>query len=88
MVFRMSMYWESCSLCFRHNPVKQCGLVSDIMVCIYCCTTCVKREACPRKAWVFESEEKIARKGLKEEVEKFLEEIEFLSGKQKSRSSK
>lgn len=87
MVFEMTIYWETCSLCFRHDPVKQCGLVSDVMVCIHCCISCIKREVCPRKAWVLETGERVVKKSLKEEVEKFLEEIEFLSSKSGGKSS-
>lgn len=72
-------------MCFRNHPVKQCGLFVDVVVCIHCCILCLKRNVCPSKAWALDVEKKPSKQASREEIEKFLEEIEFLSKKTKGR---
>ncbi|ADV65484.1 hypothetical protein Desmu_1187 [Desulfurococcus mucosus DSM 2162] len=50
----MTIYWERCSVCGYHSPVKQCTLFPDLMVDAKCCLLCPKRGVCPKPAWRFE----------------------------------
>ncbi|MMZ65832.1 hypothetical protein D1872_282670 [compost metagenome] len=50
----MTIYWERCDFCGRYEPVKQCTLYPDLMVCIHCCLSCPKRKICPKPVWFIE----------------------------------
>ncbi len=71
----MTIYWERCSVCGRYESTRQCTLHPELMVCIYCCLTCVERNKCPRPAWRFESEKPVAPKTISEEKKKLMEDL-------------
>ena len=47
----MTIYWERCSLCWRHYPTKTCWLHPELSVCPHCCLLCPERGHCPQPAW-------------------------------------
>lgn len=48
----MSIFWERCSICGRHYPLRQCWIHSERNVCVYCCIACTERNICPKPVWL------------------------------------
>jgi len=71
----VSIYWEKCSTCWRHHPVRQCWLHPEDMVCVYCCLACPERRGCPRPAWLRELKPVEAAGGGGAEAKKVLESL-------------
>ncbi|ALL01086.1 hypothetical protein Pyrde_1038 [Pyrodictium delaneyi] len=74
----MSIFWERCSICGRHRPLRQCWIHSDRNICAYCCIACPERKVCPKPVWFPELREpRITRDRSEERVEarKALEEL-------------
>ncbi|KSW12346.1 hypothetical protein CF15_06290 [Pyrodictium occultum] len=73
----MSIFWERCSICGRHYPVKQCWLHSERNVCPYCCLACPERSICPKPVWFPKLRRLYARRRQEErtEAKKALEEL-------------
>ena len=48
----MTIYWERCDFCGKHEPTLRCTLYSDSQVCVQCCISCIRRGTCPVPAWL------------------------------------
>ncbi len=59
----MSIFWERCSVCGRHRPLKQCWLHPERSVCPYCCIACPERSVCERPAWYPSIKAAVPRRG-------------------------
>ena len=74
----MTIYWERCSICEKHQPTRQCWLVSSIMVCANCCIFCLDRSNCSNPVWIptikFETKYLVESRA-KDETRKALEDL-------------
>ncbi len=72
----MTIYWERCSICRKHKPVRQCTLWQDDMVCAECCLLCSHRGSCPAPAWFGEFRTAVpVSERRREEARKALEDL-------------
>ncbi|MEM0379772.1 MAG: hypothetical protein QXX35_01650 [Desulfurococcaceae archaeon] len=73
----MTIYWERCNLCSRYIVVRNCTLHSDVNICIYCCTSCLERDRCPKPVWLIGLEKPVTqiKKMSLEDKKKLMEDL-------------
>lgn len=70
----MTIFWERCSICDKHRPIKQCWLHPERDVCSYCCIICPERDECPNPVWFTRVQIRVSAK-RREEKARALEEL-------------